>query len=111
MKKNAREELRKVEEALEAAHRSRRESGTNDAFGRDVMLDVRRIGRLPAGDLGPEAAESRVVWGFATATCLVALLVFVYAFSMDLSGVQIELAGVLLGDPPEFEIAQSILFI
>ena len=111
MKKDTEDKARRVEQALAAAHRSRPEQEPGEAFGRDIMRDIRRIGSLSGEGRRPVWSEARMAWGFAAATSLLALVILIYAFGGDFSGVPTELAGAVLGDAPDLVLADTCLLI
>ncbi|MHC1727188.1 MAG: hypothetical protein AB9866_14475 [Syntrophobacteraceae bacterium] len=108
MKRN--KEIRKVEQALIAAHRGRKAPERDDAFIRKVMLQVRRMGSHPL-DSSPGRVEFRSVWAFAAATCCLAILFLAYAGGADLSAIQYQAVQSFVEDSSNIVLAEAFALI
>ncbi len=109
MKKNN-EKIRRVEEALIAAHRARGAAGPDDEFVRRVMLHIRRLG-IEALGKPQKAIEQGLIWQFAAVTCAIALIFLVYTLSFDFSTIQYDAAQTVLGDPSGLMLVETIAVI
>lgn len=106
---NKNREIQKIEQALIAAHHKRKEPERTDDFTRDVMLQIRQIGRRPFNS--SPVAEYRSVRAFAAATCCLALLLFIYAGSADLSALQYQVVQSVIEDSSDFALAAALAVI
>ncbi len=102
-------EIQRIEQALIAAHRRRKEPERADSFTRDVMFQIRQIGRRPCNST--PVAEYRSVRAFAAATCCLALLLFVYAGGADLSAIQYQVVQSVIEDSSDFALAAALAVI
>ncbi len=104
MRNRHNEKVHTVEEALIAAHRRRISDKPDDAFARNVMFEVRQV-RAKSLEQPRNGTESRVVWGFAVASSLMAIAIFAYSLNIDVSGIQF--AQSVVGDPSTVMMAEA----
>jgi hypothetical protein len=78
--------VKKVEDALIAAHRNRPDIETGVEWNRRVMEQVRAQGRLHKVNRGPDLAQY-CVWRFAAVTCMFALAFSLYALQIGVGGI------------------------
>ncbi len=97
-----------LEDALRAAYhdKARDELEISSRWKTNLMRDVRRLGPLNETEIS-WACLNRYVWRFATAACVIVLMLSVYA---GVSGFDTtaELANLFLEDPVEFTLVQAI---
>ena len=106
MKRSHEEDVRRVEEALIAAHRVQQSVGVDPAFQRDVMRHIRGLA-VPVAEEGQSAsAWLGPVWRFAAVTCVICLLLFCYSLNTE-NNLEIEVAGAISGAPSDLVIAQA----
>lgn len=87
----------KVESALIKAHRDRPEIETDSSWNINVMTEVRGLSRPQINDRDFRF-EQLFVWRFAAATCMVALVVSIYAIWVGI-GVEDLAAKFFIDDP------------
>lgn len=110
MKNDHGKKVRDLEAALVKAHRRRRNPKPRDSFERDVMYKIRGIGPHPL-ERTANGTESRMVWSFAAASCLLALIFLTYALTVDFSGLQYQVAQFAVDDPSTFMLTESFAVI
>ncbi len=108
MKRNPDEKIRRVEEALIAAHRGRAAAGPGNAFARNVMFQVRQAGAR-SFEPARNGTDSRTVWRFAFVSGLVAIMFLAYSLDFDFSGVQF--AQSVVGDPSTLMLVETFAAI
>ena len=87
----------KVESALIKAHRNRPEIETDSSWDMTVMAEIRGLSRPQVNDRDFRF-EQLFVWRFAVATCMVALVISVYALWVGI-GVEDLATKIFIDDP------------
>lgn len=98
----------RLQEVLKSAYLSK-EQAEIELGGRwrmDVMRDIRQLGPLNA-TFNPFAMFNRVVWRFAEAACVVAVVMTVYVGFTGWNPVD-EVASLYLANPVEFTVSQVL---
>jgi hypothetical protein len=110
MKRDHKEKLLRVEEAIVAAHRGRNPPKLTDSFEHRVMSDIRKIRRPMPREAGNENgfAQYGTVWKFAAAACLVAVLSLAWFIKADTGAVQYEVAEFVSENPSSIILAQAM---
>jgi hypothetical protein len=109
MKKDHKEKLLRVEEAIIAAHRGRNPPRLTDSFERAVMSDIRKIRRPVRQDAVAEnGSVQRIVWRFAAAACLLAVISLGWFIKADTGAVQYEVAEFVSGESSSIILAQAM---
>lgn len=106
MKRPRKEDVRKVEEALIAAHRLQEPVQADPAFRRELMEHIRGLGSTEVEERREAPSWIVPVWRFAAVTCVVCILLFFYAFNTETS-LDFEVAGAIAGAPSNLIIAQA----
>lgn len=98
----------KLRETLKSAYFAKEqvEVDLNSRWRVDVMRDIRRMSPLNA-QFNPFAMFNRVVWRFAEAACVLALIMTVYASFTGWNPVE-EAASLYLSNPVEFTVTQVL---
>jgi hypothetical protein len=92
------DQIDKLEAAFKAAHGKEVSISVGPAWEEKVMRAVRRLDVQPAGGLLDPEALGHLVWRFAAATCVVALILMAYTMAGDLGGTS-EVARLFFEDP------------
>ena len=98
----------RLQEVLKSVYLSK-EQAEIELGGRwrmDVMRDIRRLGPLNV-QFNPFAMFNRVVWCFAEAACVVAVVMTVYVGFTGWNPVD-EVASLYLANPVEFTVSQAL---
>lgn len=106
MKRPRKEDVRKVEEALVAAHRLQEPVQADPAFRRELMEHIRGLGPTAAAERKEAPPWLVPVWRFAAVTCVVCILLFFYALNTETS-LDFEVAEAIAGAPSNLVIAQA----
>lgn len=97
---------RKIEEAFVSAHGHRRVPEPTPSFDADVMRRVRKVRAMASADRNGAIAWDPLVWRLAATTCLVALLLVVYAFVWGY-GAEHEMTVAFLDNTTDLIVVQS----
>lgn len=95
-----------LEHALRTAYYAKEHTAVGNRWRLDVMRDIRHLGALT------EKATTfffvdRLVWRFATAACVLVLMLSVYAGARGFNPLD-ELANVFFGNPVEYTLTQVL---
>ncbi len=110
MKRERKEKLLRVEEAIIAAHRGRKPPKLTGSFEHRVMSDIWKIRRpapQKAGN-GNGFSQYGTVWKFAAAACVLAVLSLGWFIRADTGAVQDEVAEFVTGNPSSIILAQAM---
>ena len=108
MKKN-KEEVRRVEKALIAAHSKRNIAGPDGHFVRDVMFEVWRKGEDAFQTRN--GIELQMAWRFAAVSCILAFVFLVFTMNMDFSSIQYDVAQAAIEDPSTVILTEAFAVI
>lgn len=101
-------QTQRLQEFLKSAYWSKEsvEVELNARWRMDLMREIRRLGPLNA-PFNPFVMFNRVVWRFAEAACVVALVMTVYVGFTGWNPVD-EIASLYLANPVEFTVSQVL---
>ena len=101
------EQINKIEEAFQAVYGKETVVSVSHAWEDQVMRAVRRARPQPARKPFDADALGHLVWRFATATCLVLLVLMAYAMAGDPGGTS-EIARLFFEDPLVIDVVHSL---
>jgi hypothetical protein len=101
------DQIDKIEAAFRAAHGQEIAVSVSPAWEEKVMRAVRRLNVQPAGGILDLEALGHLVWRFAAATCLVALILMAYTMAGDPGGTS-EVARLFFEDPLVIDVVHSL---
>ena len=105
--KPRKDQIDKIEEAFKAVHGNETNVSFSPAWEAKVMRAVRTQNGQPAGKLFDSEMLGHLVWRFAVATCLVALLLTAYTVAVD-PGASADVAKLFFEDPLAMDLVNSL---
>lgn len=105
--KPGKDQIDKMEEVFKAVHGKERNVTVTPAWEAKVMRAVRTQAGQPAGKLFDAEMLGHLVWRFAMATCLVALLFTAYTMAVD-PGASADVAKLFFEDPLAFDLVNTL---
>lgn len=105
--KPRKDQIDQIEEAFKAVYGRDTAVSVSPAWQAKVMRAVRAQAGQAAGRLFDAEMFGRLVWRFAAATCLVALLLTAYTVAVD-PGASADVARLFFEDPLAIELVHSL---
>ncbi len=105
--KPRKDQIDKIEEAFKAVHGKEANISVSPAWEAKVMRAVRTQNGQSAGKLFDSEMLAHLVWRFALATCLVALLLTAYTVAVD-PGASADVAMLFFEDPLAIDVVHSL---
>ncbi|MDM8551005.1 hypothetical protein QUF72_13040 [Desulfobacterales bacterium HSG2] len=98
-------DLIRLKKVLLIAYHNKENAEPGEPWQGSVMNQIRSIGPIYAETPWFMLFDDRFVWRFATAVCLVAMILSVYVLQTGFHS-EYELASLFLGNPLEFTLTQ-----
>lgn len=100
------EDIKKIEEILIANHRTKKSFSVTQEWQTEVMRHIRQITAVKT-QTNDDRAFGKIIWRFATATSLCAVILLLYAINTDVNYESI-IENLVLNDPISFTVSQII---